>query len=786
MDRRKYLQMLAGSGAFTGLAGCNSSDDELSASPDSEPTDNPTESPTSTPTSTSTSQPAANPTDTATSTPTSTPESVVFDGSDIQAFVDAVTFLDGDREAKLIIEEDTYRFDPLDAGDPPLRTHARFENIENLTIEGNGATLAFTNPLIAALVFRGGRNITIRNIALDYDPVPFTQGTITGSSNNPQIVDLSLDEGFPTLEHDMFDLSDQVYALVHEPDGSFIRGVQKRGSWDPRITDITKLEAGRYELQINQGFKSGGLTVGRKLTVLARNNMSGLSFDYVDGPTVENVSIHATNGGAFHFTMCKDPVERECTVAPPTDSDRHIGAVADGVRMINCRSSATIEGCHHEAVGDDSVVVQHTLAPVTEILGERTIAVENVHPFVVTTGDILDVLAPTGERKEPLPPVATYESRFPLPSEREKPETITFEAPVVDLLAEGDYLRNRATGSQNFAVRDSEFRNHRANLIRIAASDGVVENNTLEGCSINPIELETDLESQVFAPKGWTSDVTVRNNTVSRAGLDYYAGATPVGIHVHHRPAPNHPSAGKPNRNITIVENEVEAAAMGGIRVEATNDATVEGNTLSKLNQLDFPQFADVGVTLDHVSGATVRNNTARGTANSLDYFGLKLASDDPTISENRLVVDGTTKEGNLVSLRPMTLAFSRTVQPSEVNEDSQDERPLAFRCTEIELVDANETTVLRIDVGRNEDGVSFGDGVWPPSSDGGWRWFGGARESAVLYLADSILSTSTTVRLRGYPIVKGISATVSVTGQQRDTVMFESGETRTYTVDIE
>lgn len=777
LPRRGVMRCLgaAGLGLTTGCSGL------LSGRGDAKPTDIAvfTDGTTS-PTATRTDQPP-----TATRSPTTTPQPVVFDGGDLQSFVAALHSLDGEREATLIVEEDTYRFDPLDAGNPSLRAHALFEELEHVTIEGNGATLVFTDPLIATLVFRGGRDITIRNLTLDYDPVPFTQGTITAYSAEPQSVQLSLDDGFPGLDHQMFDRAAEVYALVHEPDGSFIQGVRKRGSWDPRIEDISKLGDREYGLRINRGFQSGGLEPGRKLTVVARNNMGGLFFNYVDAPRVQNVAIRATNGGAFLFTVCKDPVVRDCAVGPPSDSERHIGAVADGIRVINCRSSATIKGCRHELVGDDSVVVQHTLAPVIDMVDDRTVAVENVHPFVVTAGDVLDVLAPTGERKDPLPPVLEYESRFPLPIEREKPRTITFATSVADRLEEGDYLRNRATGSQNFAVRDNEFRNHRANLIRIAASHGIVEGNTLESCSINPIELETDLASQVFSPKGWTSDVTVRNNTISRAGLNYYAGATPVGIHVHHRSAPGHPSTGQPNRDITIANNEVTDAAMGGIRVEATRDVSVEGNNLSGLNQLDFPGFADVGLTLDHVETAAVRDNTVQGSARSLDHFGVQLASEDVSTAGNRLVVDGTTNPAQLVSLRPVKIAFSRTVRPSARDADSQDDRPLAFRCTAIELVGADGSVVRRIEVGREEGGIAFGEGVWPPSSDDEWRWFGGPTNTAVLYFAESALSSSATLRLHGYPIESGISATVTVAGEQSDAVTFESGDTRTYAVGI-
>lgn len=777
-SRRNVLAALGASG-LGGLAGCNT---DRSRPADPRPTDEVIFTDSATPGAAAPTSTAAEPSTTAPRT--SEPEPRVFDGGDVESFAAALRAAD-DSGGRLVVEEGRYRFDPLNPrADPGLNAHAEFRNVEDVTVEGNGARFVFTNPLVATFVFEGGTDVTLTDLSLDYDPLPFTQGTITDRASSPPTVELSLDDGFPALDHGMFSEAAEVYGLVHEPDGDFVRGIRKRGSWDPRVVGVSEVGDRTYEVRIDDAFGSGGLVEGRRLTVLARNNAGGVFFEGVDSPTLRNVSVHATNGAAIVMSVCKDPVVRNCVVAPPEGSERHIGANADGIRVVNCRSSAVVEGCRHEYLGDDSLVVQHTMSPVTSVVDERTVEVADVHPFVVGTGDVLECMSPDGIVKGALSPVADYEERFSTPRDREKPETITFEDPVANVLSEGDFLRNRATGSRNFAVRDNEFRNHRANLVRIAASHGVVENNTLEGCSINPIELETDTYGH-FAPKGWASDVTVRNNEIARAGLAYFAGANPVGIHVHHRPAPEHTSEGRPNHDISVENNEIAESAAGAIHVEATESIRIDGNTMTGPNRMDFPGFADVGVSLHDVADATVTGNAVRGSEGSVDHFGTRRSSRRIVETNNELVVDGEPAPAELVALRPVKLAFDRTVRPSDVNPGSGDDRPLAFRCSRIALVDSSGDAVVRIDVGGEESGVSFGSGVWPPSSDGDWRWFGGAAETAVLYFAEADLEEATELRLRGYPMVEDVSAVVYVRDRRAAEVSFGRRETRTFVVPL-
>lgn len=687
---------------------------------------------------------------------------VTFDGGGAAAFRQAI------REAAggtLVVEPGTYRLDPMGpATGGGAHPHVEVASVEDVTVDGEGATIAFTNPSRAGIRFVGGGPVTIRDLAFDYDPTPFTQGEIVWLAEGRRTLEVALDDGFPQLDHEMFEEANGFYTLLHRSDGEFIRGVRKRGNWDHHLTDVSQVDERTYRVSLTEESSTEGLAVGNRVTVLARNNETAVAFHKVEAPTLEGVHVRAANGSAFATTVCSDPVYRDCVIAPPSGSDRQIGGNADGIRAINCKGSVTIEGCRHESLGDDSVVVQHTMTSVTEIVDERTVAVAVWHPFVVGDGDVLDVMSPTGVDKGTLPPIAGSIDRFGSPHGRGKPETITFAEPVADRVSVGDFVRNRATGSANFVVRDCEFREHRANLVRIAASEGVVEDNVLVGCSINPVELETDTSGH-FAPKGWVRDVSVRGNEIKRAGLAYVTGANPVGIHVHHRPAPGVATEGRPNRRIEIVGNDVSDSATRGIDVEAAADVRIAGNDLSGLNQMTYGQLSGYGLAVVGSADVTVEGNRVSGSAEALDGFGWARENESVAASGNELVVDGQSRAAHLVTFVPVTLSFSETVSWAERDPGNADERPLAFYCFELAFV-RDDGSTHTVDVGGGD--VIMDGGVYgPPSIDGrSGRWFGGESGEVTLSMPQRAVEGATAVRLVGIPMDPGIAVTIEADGR--------------------
>jgi parallel beta-helix repeat protein len=338
-------------------------------------------------------------------------------------------------------------------------------------------------------------------------------------------------------------------------------------------------------------------------------------------------------------------VHRNCAVAPAPGTDRHIGPNADGFRVVGCVNSARIEDCRAESILDDAFVVQRNRTPVVEFLDDHTIDVSrwSVH---AKPGDVFDVLSPTGVRKGTLPPVESLTAKFPTPMARVKPKTLTFEEPIHDLVDVGDTIGNRETASQNFVVRNNTALNNRGKSLRIAARDGIVENNQFEGASHNTIELECDTAGH-FIPNGPVEDVTVRNNTLVRSGLAWYAHSHPAAIRLHHLPHRKFNTEGQPHRNITIEDNTVRSSASTGISLQDTVRFSVSGNDLQDLNRLRYDN-GGYGFHLKNVRSGKLQKNQVKGTSDTLSGFGTSSGSSEISLVENTVTIDGKTTAGSL------------------------------------------------------------------------------------------------------------------------------------------
>jgi hypothetical protein len=71
----------------------------------------------------------------------------------------------------------------------------KIQGSRNLTIDGGGATLLFTNAAIGAFDVVSNENLTLTNFTQDYTYAPFSQGTV--EATEPSRLVMTLDPGFP-------------------------------------------------------------------------------------------------------------------------------------------------------------------------------------------------------------------------------------------------------------------------------------------------------------------------------------------------------------------------------------------------------------------------------------------------------------------------------------------------------------------------------------------------------------------------------------------------------------
>lgn len=707
-------------------------------------------------------------------------DELVFDGGDAEAFSEALAELSRNPGATLEIEPGTYRFDSGRRASADY--HFRPPEMTDATIEGNGATIIFTYHRAGGIRFDAGSDLTIRNLTIDYDPVPYTQAAIVDKSDDLRTLRIELDDGYPALDGPVFARHSRRSGSLHTEDGEFIRGVRKRGPPDPSYSNVTKLDDRTYELTVAESSSVRGISEAEKLIIKARRSVASLYLHRVDRPVIENVTIRASVGAGVVCRVCEEPTVRNCTVARIEDTDRLISTNADGVLIYNSISGPMIEDCRVEYTGDDAMVVTRTMTTVSRLLDERTARLDQVPSFIAGEGDVLTVFSQQGVRKGELPPITDVNPHAESDADRPRPLDATFAEPIADVLSENDVVGNTATGNHGFVIRNNEARNARGLLTRIASSHGIVEANVLDGASRNGIEIECDTNDRTFAPSGGVTDVTVRNNEISRPGLNYLAGPSPAGIRVHHRTRPGVSSTGRPNRDLTIADNEIRNAATIGIEVENAENVSVENNVMENLNNLSYPDNGRYAVRLNDVYDATVRGNSAAGTDDQLSGFGEARESANVSSSDNSLRIDGESAPSNLVSWQPLGIDFNRSVRPDGGN------RLLSLRCFDLALLNEAGDVVMETNIGANESAIEFGEGVDPQEESGGesWRWFGGESAYATVSFYASHLDAATTMRLDARPIEAGISAAFEVNGEVTDEIAFEENVRRRLDISLE
>jgi hypothetical protein len=92
----------------------------------------------------------------------------------------------------------------------------RFGNVRDFTLDGQGARFFFESPeggrIIGGFWLGGCKNVAIKNLTLDWDPVPFTQGTIVSANPDTRELVFKPDAGY---EH--------IYPAMRKDEGRDLR-----------------------------------------------------------------------------------------------------------------------------------------------------------------------------------------------------------------------------------------------------------------------------------------------------------------------------------------------------------------------------------------------------------------------------------------------------------------------------------------------------------------------------------------------------------------------------------
>jgi parallel beta-helix repeat protein len=443
------------------------------------------------------------------------------------------------------------------------------ENTSNLKIEGNGSEF-IGHDYSSMFHFSGCSNLSISNLTIDWDPLPFTQGKVTGVDSDyidievlaPFIAKNGLHTeaiiGYDPDKHRMARRFTDHYQLGYE-----------------KTTEV--IAPGVMRLFIGRKDRFAGTMPAVGTNVIARHQVYGyqsFEFEKCKKIHIENVNIYSNPGMGVTGDECDDISISHLNVMLRPGTGRWMSCTADATHFAGCRGTITMENCLFEGMGDDATNVRsgHYLL-VSERLGDNKLRIKTGYRYGsdLTPPEIGDKLELSSKDK-PLLPYATLMVRSVERDTLNKSLIIGFSEKLPDSTGPGDAVGN-ASSIPVLRIRNCTTIRNRSRGFIIKTRDVIIEDCIFQDITECGIALESDIN-------GWwesisSRDVIIRNNRFidSKFEPGYLHGI--IEFHTMSQTAP----AGV-YRRITIANNLFLGSAGNIIKIGSADDVNIINNVM--------------------------------------------------------------------------------------------------------------------------------------------------------------------------------------------------------------
>ena len=259
------------------------------------------------------------------------------------------------KSPRIVIPPGLYRGGPLPSSDNSSATglsdknvHLLLANLTNTVLIAEGVDMLCTDPT-RAITIKNCKNVELRGLTVDYDPLPFTQGDIVEVNGLEGWLDVKIHAGYPVRAQGRIDIVDRQTRFRRE---------NKPFMWGSKA----ELRGGGRVRIHNQ--KAADFAKAGDLVSLAEDRQYALAhticIEECDGVVLRNVSVYSANcmgiiagggEGGHQFLAC-----RVVPGPPPKGAvePRLLSTNADAILTKQMRKGVITEGCEIRDAGDDS------------------------------------------------------------------------------------------------------------------------------------------------------------------------------------------------------------------------------------------------------------------------------------------------------------------------------------------------------------------------------------------------------------------------------------------------
>lgn len=385
----------------------------------------------------------------------------------------------------------------------------------DMVIEGNGAHMLIHRQDVSVFAVVHSTNIVIRNFTADYDPLPFSQGTVRSINESDNSFIFELQSGFPRPDDAFFKSCDSWGMLKDtEHPGRLKADCPSVFFFD----EMTPVERNQYRIVIKNRGRTSYFTKGDIFAITGRSASIGWYNDS-DNITFNNITAYACPSPVFIGTETSRLNVLNCRMK--LKGKRLMTNGGGGVICQASRIGPWVENCEFEGLSDDCL----------NIYGLPIYILEQISPVkmrvyakaAILPGDRLAFFNPNeGKVIQETTVVSFSKNILVLKDPVEKLNTVPPGAKRTKVNPREwkvyDHAYNLNAVGNYYVYRNNIMHDGRRYGVLLRASYGLIENNRFQGLSRTGMQISNEPEW----PEGfWTRNLIVRGNRVSECGYGH-------------------------------------------------------------------------------------------------------------------------------------------------------------------------------------------------------------------------------------------------------------------------
>ncbi|MGJ7029718.1 right-handed parallel beta-helix repeat-containing protein [Niabella hirudinis] len=450
------------------------------------------------------------------------------------------------------------------------------DSLDGLTIEGNN-TLVVLHGKMVSFAFINSRDITLRNIAFDYERPTMSEVTVQSVNDSAAVLAVHPDSRYRVRDGQLtFYGEGWKTSRFHTIRFSPATSTMRYSSFQPFLKAAVK-ETAPFQLAFTGDFSKRDFTKGDVLTFRDpyRDNCGGFIW-LSKNIRLEGVQMHYMHGLGIVSQFSENISFRRVSVKPREASGRIVAAFADAFHFSGCKGAILIDSCIASGLHDDPVNVHGTHLKITGKPDDTHIKLQFMHHqtygfAAFFKGDSIAFIDP-GTLQE-----TGYARIRNAVLVNRKEMLVELDRPMPGSILPGLCVEN-LTWTPSVEIRNSLFeRTNTRGVLITTRRKVVIEHNIFRRTGMHAILIADDAAS--WFESGPVRDVTIRNNTFESCGYNQAPGSYVIAIvPENHQKAPGY----YVHRNISITGNTFNVIGAPVLIARSVAGLTFTSNQIKK------------------------------------------------------------------------------------------------------------------------------------------------------------------------------------------------------------